>query len=85
MLRVEMPSIRQPSPGEDVGVVVDNLMRVGIKFCREVFLRKRHTHRVREPLAERAGGRFHAGGVAVFGVPGCFATELAEIFDFIER
>ena len=49
-----------------IGVVVDQIVaELGIEDA----LGERHTHRIGETLAERAGGRLDAGGVAVFWVP----------------
>ena len=41
--------------------------------------------RVRDPLAERAGGGLDAGGVADFGMSGCLALPLPEVLDVVER
>ena len=65
---------------EDVGVVIDDVQTVFIKFGGKDFFRQCHTHSVGNALSQRAGGGFHAVGVAVFGVAGGFAVQLAEVF-----
>ena len=45
----------------------------------------RHADGIGEPLAERAGGRLDAGGVAVFGMAGGLRAELAEALQLVER
>ena len=48
-------------------------------------LGERHADGIGEALAERAGGRLDAGGMAVFGVAGGLRAELAEILDLVDR
>jgi hypothetical protein len=47
-------------------------------------LGEREADGVADALAERAGGRFDAGGVAVLGVTRRLAAELAEVLQFFE-
>ena len=71
-----MPSIRQPSPAIDIGVVVDDIVaQAGI----EQALGQRHADGVGEALAQGAGGGLDARRVAVFGVAGGHGAELAEV------
>ncbi len=66
-------------------MVVHHFVRAFIEPRGEVFFGQRHAYGVGNALPERAGGRFHAGCVAVFGVAGGAAAPLAEIFEFVER
>ena len=50
-----------------------------IVFCGQMRLCERHAHAVGDALAERARRRFHAGGMAVFGMARRLVTELAEV------
>ena len=58
---------------------------VAAEQCGEVALGDRHADGVGEPLAERAGGGFDAGRVAVFGMAGRERAELAEALDLVDR
>ena len=61
----------QVAVGDDgVGVVVDEPVAVVVVAPGEPPLGDGHADAVGEALAEGAGGRFDAGGVAKFGVPG---------------
>ena len=62
-----------------VGVVVHDGEIFAVEDCRKVRFGKRHAHRVRDALTERARRRFHAGGMAVFGMARRLVTELAEV------
>ena len=70
---------------EHVGVVIDDVEAVAVELGGEHLLGQRHAHRVGQALAERSGGRFHAGRVTVFGVPRCLAVQLAELLDVVDR
>ena len=50
----------------------------------EVPLRDRHADRIGQTLAERPGGGFDAGGVAVLRVSGRERAELAEALDLVD-
>ena len=65
---------------KDVGVVIDDVQTVFIKFGGKDFFCQCHAHCVGNALSQRAGRGFHAVGVAVFGVAGGFAVQLAEVF-----
>ncbi len=63
---------------DHVGVVVDDVVaEPGI----EQALRQRHADRGGDALAERAGGRLDAGGVAELGMAGGLGAELAEALE----
>ena len=68
---------------KDVGVVIDDVQAVFIKLTGKDFFRQRHAHGVGNALPQRAGGGFDAVGVAVFGVAGGFAVQLAEVFQIV--
>ncbi|GAB1459121.1 hypothetical protein MASR2M50_08950 [Thauera sp.] len=70
---------------EDVGVVVDHLMAGAVELGGEDLFGERHADRVGDALAERAGGGLDAGGVAVLGVAGGLAVELAEALELLDR
>ena len=70
---------------EGVGVVVHDLVAVAVEFAGQQLLGQRHADRVGDALAERAGGGLDAGGVAVFGVAGGLAVELAEALQLGDR
>ena len=76
------PSIRQPSPREHIGVVVDEVVAEGGVHDA---LAEREADRIGEALAERAGRRLDAGGMAVFGMAGGLGAELAEMLDLVDR
>jgi hypothetical protein len=56
-----------------------------IETFGEQALGEREAHRVAEALAERPGGGLDAAGVAVFGVAGGAAAELAKMLQLVER
>jgi hypothetical protein len=64
---------------EDVGVVVHHVMAFAVEFGGQQLFGQRHAHGIGNALAQRAGGGFHAGGHAHFGVAGGFAVQLAEV------
>ena len=68
--------------GQHIGVVVDEVVAEG---GVQDALGERHADAVGEALAERAGGRLDAGGVAVFGMAGGVRAELAEMLDLVDR
>ena len=68
---------------EDVGVVVNDAQTVFIKFGSQDFFGQSHAYCVGNTLSQWAGCSFHAVGVAVFGMTGGFAMQLAEIFQII--
>ena len=68
--------------GEHVGRMIDD---VAAEQRGEMALGDRHADGIGEALAERPGRGLDAGRVAVFGVPRCERTELAEALDFADR
>ncbi len=67
---------------EHVGRVIDD---VAAEHGGEVPLGDRHADRIGETLAERAGGGFDAGRVAVLRMAGGERAELAEALDLVDR
>ena len=63
---------------EHVGAVIDDDVTASIEFGGEQPLRKRHADRVRDPLPQRTGRRFHAGRHVVFRMPRRFRVQLPE-------
>ena len=70
---------------EGIAVVVDDGEAVAVEFGGQQLLGQCHAHGVADALAERAGGRFDARGVAEFRVARGFAVQLAEALEFVER
>ena len=68
--------------GDHIGVVVDEF---GAETGREHALGQRHADGGRNALAERAGGRLDAQRMAVFGMAGGAAAELAEALQLLDR
>ena len=58
---------------------------VGAELVAQLAFGKCHADGIGNALAERAGRRFDAGGVAVFRVAGGPGAELAEILDLVDR
>src|SRR5688500_7582634 len=71
--------------GNDIGPMIEQRELRTIVSLREPLLRDRHTHRIAEPLAERAGRGLHAWRHIVFGVSGRSAVQLAETHQLFER
>ena len=70
---------------ERVAVVIDNLETVAVELGGQQLLGQCESNGIAETLAQRAGGRFDAGGMTVFRVAGRLAVQLAEFFQFVER
>ena len=68
--------------GQNVGVVVDQIVSEG--RIHDAFA-EREADRIAETLAEWAGRRLDAGGMAVFGMTRRLRTDLAEILDLVDR
>ena len=68
--------------GKHVGVVV---LQFGAELVFQLLFGERHADGSRNTLAERTGGRFDAGGVAIFRVAGSLGTELTEGLDVLDR
>ena len=71
--------------GEDVGVVVHDLVAGPVEPRGEVGLGHRHAHRHREALAEGAGRRLDARRVPVLRVARRAAPPLPELLQLVER
>ena len=70
---------------EHVAIVVDYVETGAIELGSQNFFRQRHTYCVGDALSQRAGGSFHAGCVAIFGMAGSFGMKLAETLDLLHR
>ena len=69
---------------ESIGMVIDDGMTVAVEFGGQHFFGNRHSNGVGDALAERAGGRFDAGGVAIFRVTRRAAVQLTELFEVFD-
>ena len=70
---------------EDVGVVVDDVVGVAVVDGGEMLLCGGDADGHAEALAERAGGDFDAGGLAVLGMAGRVRAPLAELLELRHR
>jgi hypothetical protein len=70
---------------EDIRPVVDDLVFRAVEFGSHHLFGNRHADGVGQPLPERAGRRFDAGGVADFGVARSPRAELAELLQVVDR
>ena len=70
---------------EHVGVVVDDGVACAVELGGQQLFGQREAHGIGDALAQRAGGGFHAGGDAHFGVAGRLAVQLAEVLEFVDR
>ena len=68
--------------GDDVGVVIDD---VAAEALGHQPLGEREAHGIAQALAQRAGGGLDAAGMAVLGMAGGLAAELAEVLQLVER
>ena len=73
-----------PVAGDDIGVVVDDLVAGAVVPGRQVGLGHGHAHGVRDALPERSRGGLHAGRISVLGMAGRLAFPLPEVPDLIE-
>ena len=69
---------------ENVGVVVNNGVLIGVELGSQRALGNRHAHTVGDALTQRAGGGFHARRIAVFRVTRGFGVQLTELFQIID-
>ena len=84
--RFARDAFHQIAVGDDAeDCVVDDLMSGAVEIGREIFLGHRHANPVGETLAQRAGRRFDAVGVAIFAMARTLAAELAEVHQIAER
>ena len=65
---------------KDVGVVIDNLVVGLVELRGQRTLGNCQADGIRQPLAQRAGGRFHARCIADLRVARRFGVQLAEVF-----
>ena len=72
-------------PHEGVGVVVDNGVALAVELGRQHPFRQRHAHRVGQALAQGTRGGLDTRGIAVLGMAGCLAVQLAKILQLIHR
>ena len=70
---------------EHIGAVIDDCMTRAVEARGQHLFRQREAHRVGQALTQRAGGSFHARGMAVFGVAGGARVQLAEALELIQR
>ncbi|MNV15823.1 hypothetical protein D3C71_1065620 [compost metagenome] len=70
---------------EGVGVVVHHGVAFAVELGGQQLFSQRKAHGVGNALAQRAGGGFHASGVAHFGVAGRLAVQLAEVLQLANR
>ena len=68
-----------------VGVMVDNGMARTVELPGQRAFRDSKTDGIGYPLTQRTRGGFHAGRVAVFGMPWRSGVQLAEILEFFDR
>ena len=69
---------------QGVDVVVEQRGAVAIEMLGEPAFRERHSDRIPATLTERAGGRFDAGGDAIFGMAGGLGVELPKLPEIVE-
>ncbi len=70
---------------EHIGVVVDDGVVGLVEFVGENFFRHRHADGIGNALAERTGGGFHAGRVAILGVTRRLGMQLTELLEVVHR
>ena len=69
---------------EYVGIVIDDVVAAFIEVGCQGLFRNRHAHRIGDALSQRAGGGFHARGVAVFRMAWGLGVQLAEILQIVD-
>ncbi|MCY1354613.1 hypothetical protein D9M69_409980 [compost metagenome] len=69
---------------EHVGVVVDDVVAITVELRSQGLFGDGEADGVGEALTQRAGGGFHAGGVAVFRVARGAAAQLAEVLQVLD-
>ena len=70
---------------EDEGAVIDEGVAFTVEALRQQLLGQREADRIREALAQRAGGGFHARGLVALRVAGGLAVQLAEVLQLLQR
>ena len=68
-----------------IGAVIDQRVARAIELVRQQLFGQRHAHRIGQALAQRAGGRFHAGRDADLGVARRLAVQLPEVAQLAHR
>ena len=68
-----------------VGGVIDHLESGPVVARRQLRLGDRHPYRVGESLPQRSRGGLHAGRMSALRMPRRLASELAKLFDVVER
>src|SRR5665213_1053448 len=71
--------------GDDVRVMVDDLVVRSVEGCGEPALRHRQAYGVTESLSEWTGGDLHSWSDAEFRVPRCLAPPLPEVLQIVDR
>ena len=71
--------------GDEVRVMVDDVMARAIEDRGELCFGDRHSDRVPDALTERAGGRLDSRRVAVLRMSRRSALPLAEMLEVVER
>ena len=69
---------------ERIGVVINNLVARTVELRCQGLLGNGETNGVGNALAEGAGGRFNARGVAIFGMARGLGVQLTEILDVVD-
>jgi len=70
---------------ENVGIVIDDIMSGTIKLRRQRLLCQRHANTIGNTLAQRPGGSFDTGGIAVFRMARGLRVQLTKLFQVINR
>ncbi len=67
----------------DIGVMIHDFLSHPVESGGQVAFGHGHAHGGGKPLSQRAGGGFHAGGDAVFGVARGFAVQLTKLLNIL--
>ncbi len=70
---------------DGIGVMIHHLKARPVDAGGHQSLGQSHTHAGSKALAQRPGGRLHAGRIAVLGMAGSHAPPLAELFELLQR
>ena len=57
--------------GEDIGVMIDNLLTGAVELGRKHLFCNRHTDRIRQALSQRPRSRLDSGGETILGMSRC--------------
>src|SRR5689334_4502010 len=69
----------------EIRVMIDDWIIRAIEQRSEQCFTNRHPYCVSNTLTKRTSRRLNARSVSIFGMPGCPALPLAELFDIVER